>query len=68
MKTQIKFSKKNHQNKLKNQNGIKIATVNSQNSQKVSQQQRISNKENRQEADRAAQQQELQQIQERTLS
>lgn len=64
----MKFSKKNHQNKLKNQNGIKIATVNSQNSQKVSQQQRISNKENRQEADRAAQQQELQQIQERTLS
>jgi len=46
------------------QNGIKIATVNSQNSQKVnSQQQRISNKENRQEAERSAQQQELQQIQ-----
>ena len=49
------------------QNGIKIATVNSQNSQKVSQQQRISNKENRQEADRSAQQQELQQLQGSTL-
>lgn len=49
------------------QNGIKIATVNSQNSQKHSQQQRISNKENRHEADRTSQQQELQQIQERTI-